>query len=105
MITSRWIVQGTNAMACLRYAEFIGIREAELTPPFQVHRICFALSLFHAILSLSLIGVKDTRDKRAAIQNGLELTSQLNHLDRCSGKLILHHFVLTDGGDPKYFYG
>ncbi|KAF7327592.1 hypothetical protein MKEN_00338400 [Mycena kentingensis (nom. inval.)] len=35
-----------------------------------VHRICFALTLFHTILSLSLIGVKDTRDKRAAIQNG-----------------------------------
>lgn len=35
-----------------------------------VHRICFALSLFHAILSVGLIGVKDTRDKRAAIQNG-----------------------------------
>ncbi|OCH86605.1 TMS membrane protein/tumor differentially expressed protein [Obba rivulosa] len=35
-----------------------------------VHRICFALSLFHAILSLSLIGVKDTKDKRAEIQNG-----------------------------------
>ncbi|KAJ7494596.1 serine incorporator/TMS membrane protein [Mycena galericulata] len=35
-----------------------------------VHRICFALTLLHTILSLSLIGVKDTRDKRAAIQNG-----------------------------------
>ncbi|KAG6864971.1 hypothetical protein C0991_005878 [Blastosporella zonata] len=35
-----------------------------------VHRICFALSLLHFILSLSLIGVRDTRDKRAAIQNG-----------------------------------
>ncbi|CAK5268765.1 unnamed protein product [Mycena citricolor] len=35
-----------------------------------VHRICFALALFHAILSLALIGVKDTRDKRAALQNG-----------------------------------
>jgi len=35
-----------------------------------VHRICFALTLFHAILSISLVGVKDTRDKRAAIQNG-----------------------------------
>ncbi|KII84434.1 hypothetical protein PLICRDRAFT_701975 [Plicaturopsis crispa FD-325 SS-3] len=35
-----------------------------------IHRICFALALFHALLSLSLIGVKDTRDKRAAIQNG-----------------------------------
>ncbi|KAG2341376.1 TMS membrane protein/tumor differentially expressed protein [Suillus weaverae] len=35
-----------------------------------VHRICFALSIFHAILSLSLIGVQESRDKRAAIQNG-----------------------------------
>ncbi|THH04430.1 hypothetical protein EW145_g5522 [Phellinidium pouzarii] len=35
-----------------------------------VHRICFALSLFHVILGTSLIGVKDTRDMRAAIQNG-----------------------------------
>ena len=35
-----------------------------------VHRVCFALSLFHAILSASLIGVQHTRDKRAAIQNG-----------------------------------
>ncbi|KDN52824.1 TMS membrane protein/tumor differentially expressed protein [Tilletiaria anomala UBC 951] len=35
-----------------------------------VHRITFALALFHCILGLSLIGVKDTRDKRAAIQNG-----------------------------------
>ena len=35
-----------------------------------VHRICFALSLFHFILSLLLIGVHDTRIKRAAIQNG-----------------------------------
>ncbi|KAI5995762.1 serine incorporator/TMS membrane protein [Pisolithus orientalis] len=35
-----------------------------------VHRICFALTLFHAILSFSLIGVNDSKDKRAAIQNG-----------------------------------
>ncbi|KAF4571365.1 hypothetical protein EYR40_007826 [Pleurotus pulmonarius] len=35
-----------------------------------VHRICFALSLFHLILSTSLVGVQDTKDKRASIQNG-----------------------------------
>ena len=40
-----------------------------------VHRVCFALSLLHAILSVSLIGVRDTRDKRAAIQNGYVATS------------------------------
>lgn len=35
-----------------------------------VHRICFALSLLHFILGALLIGVKDTKDKRASIQNG-----------------------------------
>ncbi|KAF5359113.1 hypothetical protein D9756_003158 [Leucocoprinus leucothites] len=35
-----------------------------------VHRICFALTLFHFLLSGLLVGVKDTRDKRAAVQNG-----------------------------------
>lgn len=35
-----------------------------------VHRICFALSLFHLILSSLLVGVKTTKEKRAAIQNG-----------------------------------
>ena len=35
-----------------------------------VHRICFALALFHGLLASSLIGVQDTRSKRAAIQNG-----------------------------------
>jgi serine incorporator 1/3 len=36
----------------------------------KVHRICFALALFHLLVGASLIGVKDTKDKRAAIQNG-----------------------------------
>ncbi|GBC00799.1 hypothetical protein RclHR1_03980015 [Rhizophagus clarus] len=35
-----------------------------------VHRICFALSLFHFFLGLLVVGVNDTRDKRASIQNG-----------------------------------
>ncbi|KAI9028338.1 serine incorporator/TMS membrane protein [Phycomyces nitens] len=35
-----------------------------------VHRVCFALVLFHAILGLLLLGVNDSRSKRAAIQNG-----------------------------------
>ena len=35
-----------------------------------VHRITFALALFHFILGISLIGVQDTRTKRADIQNG-----------------------------------
>ena len=43
--------------------------ECTLIAP-QVHRICFALSLFHLLIGALLIGVKDTKDKRAAIQNG-----------------------------------
>ncbi|KAI8641425.1 serine incorporator/TMS membrane protein [Parasitella parasitica] len=35
-----------------------------------VHRVSFALVLFHAILGCLLIGVHDSRQKRAAIQNG-----------------------------------
>ncbi|KAL7411390.1 serine incorporator/TMS membrane protein [Mrakia frigida] len=35
-----------------------------------VHRFCFALGLLHLILALSLIGVTNTRTKRASIQNG-----------------------------------
>ncbi|KAM0749974.1 TMS membrane protein/tumor differentially expressed protein [Meredithblackwellia eburnea MCA 4105] len=35
-----------------------------------VHRVFFAMALFHLILSLLLINVHSTRSKRAAIQNG-----------------------------------
>lgn len=35
-----------------------------------IHRVCFALALFHFILSTSLIGVRNTRTRRAEIQNG-----------------------------------
>ncbi|KAI9592049.1 TMS membrane protein tumor differentially expressed protein [Syncephalis fuscata] len=35
-----------------------------------VHRMGFALALFHIILGCSMIGVHNTRDKRAQIQNG-----------------------------------
>ncbi|KAL9941026.1 hypothetical protein V8E36_000514 [Tilletia maclaganii] len=35
-----------------------------------VHRITFALALFHALIGLMLIGVRDSRTPRADIQNG-----------------------------------
>lgn len=50
----------------------------------QVHRICFALALFHMILSVLLIGVKDTRTKRAAIQNGYAARRSLSPFLSCS---------------------
>ncbi|GAA6062523.1 hypothetical protein JCM10212_001573 [Sporobolomyces blumeae] len=47
-----------------------GEHHGECYGVLAVHRICFALALFHMLLSLLLVGVKDTRTKRAAIQNG-----------------------------------
>lgn len=35
-----------------------------------VHRINFALTLFHTILALLLLGVRSTKDSRASLQNG-----------------------------------
>jgi len=35
-----------------------------------VHRITFALALFHLLLASMLVGVHDTRSRRASIQNG-----------------------------------
>lgn len=35
-----------------------------------VHRINFALTLFHTILALFLLGVRSTKDSRASLQNG-----------------------------------
>ncbi|KAK9727871.1 Membrane protein tms1 [Basidiobolus ranarum] len=37
---------------------------------FAVHRICFALALFHFILSALVWNVNDSREPRASIQNG-----------------------------------
>ena len=39
----------------------------------QVHRFEFALVIFHSILALLLLGVKSTKAKRAAVQNGYVL--------------------------------
>lgn len=35
-----------------------------------VHRVCFALTLFHIIMACALVGVNHSRDPRAQIQNG-----------------------------------
>jgi len=44
--------------------------DLELKGCSQVHRFEFALVIFHAILALLLLGVKTTKAKRAAVQNG-----------------------------------
>ncbi|ORZ41621.1 serine incorporator/TMS membrane protein [Catenaria anguillulae PL171] len=35
-----------------------------------VHRVCFALTLFHAVMAVLLIGVETSKDRRAGWQNG-----------------------------------
>lgn len=83
MGTWRWIVKGGSVMVYLRCViSCLHVRRrcmrrlsTELLQFVQVHRICFALSLLHFILGALLIGVKDTKDKRASIQNGYVLSS------------------------------
>lgn len=35
-----------------------------------VYRICFAMFVFFVLMSFIMMGVKDSRDRRAPIQNG-----------------------------------
>lgn len=35
-----------------------------------VYRLCFAMSLFFFVMALLMVGVKSSKDPRAAIQNG-----------------------------------
>ncbi|TDL25577.1 TMS membrane protein/tumor differentially expressed protein [Rickenella mellea] len=69
-----WLMKTPMAMKLIEKWSYDYIKmeceEGKCYGVLAVHRICFALSLFHVILSMALIGVKDTRDKRAAIQNG-----------------------------------
>ncbi len=61
---------GGKCYGVLAVSDYAHFRLSAYNPYFQVHRICFALSLFHLIIGALLIGVKDTRDTRDAIQNG-----------------------------------
>lgn len=80
-----WRLGGLSLSASLRCVV--------LTETLQVHRICFALALLHTILSLLLIGVKDTKTKRAAIQNGCAVRFRFT-------RTFTYPF-LADGGDRK----
>lgn len=57
-----------------------------------VHRINFALGVFHAILAVLLIGVKNTRDNRSAVQNALWGPKILAWI-----ALIVITFLIPDG--------
>lgn len=54
-----------------------------------VHRVNFALGAFHALLAIILLGVRSTRDGRAAIQNGFWGPKIIGWL----GLLVLTFFI------------
>ena len=68
LMRTRWAI---NALEKLTY-DYLKMEcpSGKCYGVLAVHRFCFALSLFHVILGLFLIGVKDTRTNRASIQNG-----------------------------------
>ncbi|CAG8545679.1 14335_t:CDS:2 [Acaulospora morrowiae] len=72
--TFAWLMMSDWAMKKLRkktnnYLD-LNCPDEDCYGVIAVHRICFALSLFHLILARLLIGVKDKREKWASIQNG-----------------------------------
>ncbi|CEG75058.1 Putative TMS membrane protein/tumor differentially expressed protein [Rhizopus microsporus] len=68
LMLSNWAVKKLEHLT-LDYMKF-DCKEGSCYGVIGVHRVSFALVLFHAILGCLLIGVHDSRQKRAAIQNG-----------------------------------
>ncbi|KAL1923159.1 uncharacterized protein VTP21DRAFT_9535 [Calcarisporiella thermophila] len=69
-----WIMTSDWAIKQLQHITYdylkLNCPSGECYGLLAVHRVCFALTLFHTILACILIGVHDSRNKRAAIQNG-----------------------------------
>lgn len=65
---SNWVIKKLESIT-LDYLKF-ECAEGSCYGVIGVHKVCFALVLFHTILGLLLIGVNDSRNSRAALQNG-----------------------------------
>lgn len=61
-----------------------------------VYRLCFAMSLFFFVMALLMVGVKSSKDPRAAIQNGWDMPFWAYHTG-CHYRLLwyLCFFVIT----------
>ncbi|KAI9271998.1 serine incorporator/TMS membrane protein [Sporodiniella umbellata] len=68
LMLSNWAVKRLEHMT-LDYMKF-DCKEGSCYGVIGVHRVSFALVLFHAILGCLLLGVHDSRQARSAIQNG-----------------------------------
>lgn len=64
-----------------------------------VHRVNFALGLFHFVMAMLLIGVNNSRDKRAPIQNGFWGPKIIIWLALIVGSFFIpNHFFEVWGG-------
>ncbi|KAI8880352.1 TMS membrane protein/tumor differentially expressed protein [Backusella circina FSU 941] len=68
LMLSQWAIKKLEHLT-LDYMK-LDCAEGSCYGVMAVHRVSFALILFHAILGCLLLGVHDSRQKRAAIQNG-----------------------------------
>ncbi|KAI8889473.1 TMS membrane protein/tumor differentially expressed protein [Backusella circina FSU 941] len=68
LMLSDWVIKQIQKLS-LDYLQF-DCSEGSCHGTIAVHRVCFALVLFHAFLGLLLLGVQDSRQSRAALQNG-----------------------------------
>src|SRR5262245_12636657 len=68
-----------------------------------VHRACFALSMFHLIMAFLVSGVQNSRQPRAAIQNGYVCSSP-PALPAPPAAAVTHHAwrsLDVGGGHPR----
>eukprot|EP00999_Lentomonas_sp_LEN2_P000478 NODE_147_length_2113_cov_64.937563_g123_i0.p1 GENE.NODE_147_length_2113_cov_64.937563_g123_i0~~NODE_147_length_2113_cov_64.937563_g123_i0.p1 ORF type:complete len:539 (-),score=100.56 NODE_147_length_2113_cov_64.937563_g123_i0:112-1728(-) len=63
---SGWLESVVNSVP---YTDF-ECPQGRCSGSLSVHRVLFALSLFHCLMSLIMIRVKTSKDKRAGLQNG-----------------------------------
>ncbi|KAG1055145.1 hypothetical protein G6F43_002878 [Rhizopus delemar] len=68
LMLSDWAVKQIRKLT-LDYLK-LNCAEGTCYGTIAVHRVCFALVLFHTLLGLLLLGVHNSRQKRSSLQNG-----------------------------------
>ncbi|KAI8970597.1 serine incorporator/TMS membrane protein [Pilobolus umbonatus] len=68
LMLSSWAIQHIQRLS-LDYLK-MDCPEGTCYGIIAVHRVCFALVLFHTLMGLLLLGVQDSRQSRSALQNG-----------------------------------
>ncbi|KAJ1679202.1 Membrane protein tms1, partial [Spiromyces aspiralis] len=89
-MTTRWAIDKIKHLSW----GFINLKcgEGVCYGVLAVHRICFALSLWHLVLGLIVWGVRDSRNPRARVQNGWWIIKILSW-----AALVFLSFVIPNG--------